>query len=870
MKTHRSAEQLKQIQVDLELDMFGSGIARFERNNDRALKEGSASETSWYKRLTREFVSPMAEGIRAYLDYYDKAAGRPARAVSFLQLLPPEVAAYVCIKVVFDSFGVDGNSVQHVASKIGDRIQDQVRFTRLEKAAPKYIEAIKKNLAKGKSKAYTYKHDVMVAGEKRAHSNDKQEYVIELERWQEWTKSDLLHIGMALIEILINSVQYADRPIVQKSTDKMVTSRKGVKELIRLEPSEAIVNWIDAYKDAVSSLSPCYAPCVVQPRDWTRPEAGGYYTPEVATKLPMVKIGDKRHLRKLTATQMPEVYRAINSLQAVKWQINDEVLAVANEVIERDLILGVPSREPMLPREAPIPERLKHLRGKELAEQMTASELSKFKEWKIESSAIYDAEIERRGKYLETIRTIGQAKTYQSFEHIHFVYTLDFRGRIYCQGSLISPQGGDLQKAMLTFAEPKKLGEKGMYWLSVHGANVWGEDKVSFDDRAAFIAGMSEDIRDIAANPLQFKGWTQADKPWQFLSWCFEWASLMEWIEAGNLPEDFESRVAVAMDGSCSGIQHYSAILRDPIGGKAVNLVPSELPQDIYGEVAKVAIKTLEELKDSDKATLEERTLAEQWLSLGINRSLAKKPVMTLPYGATIMSCKDAMYDWLKDKQAKADAKNKAAGLPLVPAHPFAGDGVLPAVDFIANIIWSSIGNVVVAARAGMKYIKDVTKVIAKKGKPLEWETPTGFIVSQKITKREANRVKTQLLGTVYVTLLKETDEIDTRKMQSSCAPNFIHSFDASHLTRAVNYFKDAGIDSIAVIHDSFGTHAGATDTLRKELLQSFVSMYQERNWLEYFKEYNESLNLIDVDVEVPEYMGLDLDTVLDSAYCFA
>src|SRR3546814_17064020 len=45
---------------------------------------------------------------------------------------------------------------------------------------------------------------------------------------------------------------------------------------------------------------------------------------------------------------------------------------------------------------------------------------------------------------------------------------------------------------------------------------------------------------------------------------------------------DLVSRIPVALDGSCSGLQHFSAMLRDEEGGAAVNLLPAERPQDVY------------------------------------------------------------------------------------------------------------------------------------------------------------------------------------------------------------------------------------------------------------------------------------------------
>jgi DNA-directed RNA polymerase len=39
--------------------------------------------------------------------------------------------------------------------------------------------------------------------------------------------------------------------------------------------------------------------------------------------------------------------------------------------------------------------------------------------------------------------------------------------------------------------------------------------------------------------------------------------------------EEFVSHLPVAFDGSCNGLQNYSMMLRDEVGGAATNLVPS-------------------------------------------------------------------------------------------------------------------------------------------------------------------------------------------------------------------------------------------------------------------------------------------------------
>jgi DNA-directed RNA polymerase len=47
-------------------------------------------------------------------------------------------------------------------------------------------------------------------------------------------------------------------------------------------------------------------------------------------------------------------------------------------------------------------------------------------------------------------------------------------------------------------------------------------------------------------------------------------------------PASYVSHLPVHMDGSCNGLQHYAALGRDEAGGRAVNLLPSNTPQDVY------------------------------------------------------------------------------------------------------------------------------------------------------------------------------------------------------------------------------------------------------------------------------------------------
>ena len=92
------------------------------------------------------------------------------------------------------------------------------------------------------------------------------------------------------------------------------------------------------------------------------------------------------------------------------------------------------------------------------------------------------------------------------------------------------------------------------------------------------------------------------------------------------------SKLPVCLDGSNNGLQHFSAMLRDTIGGKATNLTPEVIPQDIYQMVADVV---QEKVQEDGKSGV---PYSKEWITFGIDRKITKRPVMVVPYGGTRFS----------------------------------------------------------------------------------------------------------------------------------------------------------------------------------------------------------------------------------------
>lgn len=295
-------------------------------------------------------------------------------------------------------------------------------------------------------------------------------------------------------------------------------------------------------------------------------------------------------------------------------------------------------------------------------------------------------------------------------------------------------------------------------------------------------------------------------------------------------------------------------MLRDEIGGAAVNLVPADKPQDIY---QRVADKTIELLRAEVEGGGEGATMAQQWLDYGLTRKATKRPTMTLPYGAKQYSCRKYLEEHVRE--------NAADGKP----HPW-GDQLFAATLFLSRFVWEAQSQVVVAARQAMDWLQACAAVATGKGLTLSWTTPDGFTVIQPYRDQREQRIDTLCAGRMFrLTLKHDGEKVDPRRSVNAVAPNFVHSLDGNALRAWVLEVKAAGIDSVAVVHDSFGTHAGNTDASVQLIQKSFVEMYLNNDVLQQF------FDSLPEEVQqecppMPEKGNLDLEQTLLSDYFFS
>jgi DNA-directed RNA polymerase len=834
-------------QAELEAMGFEDGRKRFREAHADAMRKGNAGRALAVRKFFVEGVDRLEAAIRFFYDegMAPGKRGRKHQLIRWIDLLGADTIAYLTMVEMID--GIAQKRVYRQAAElISVRVQDEARYRLLAEEAPGLFAFRMDKLKKTANKRH-----------KKAALDQAVRYADVDDSPLMMTRAERLVIGTHLVEMAIAATGlFYVQTFQRRARDKM---RGVVTDKYILATPEAM-EWITKRAEMLEILFPVAGPMVVPPKRWGPNGQRGGYLHQLARKYPLVRKVSKYTLKRCEAEAGQLVYDAVNVLQETRWQVNAGVLAVVEEVVRQGGgMAGVPTfREPPRPFDndayAALPEEERRAVRQQRAKQMEEYRLFQGAATKVAGITV-------------------AAKRVANAPAIFFPYSLDFRGRIYSLSSYLNPQGDDLCRGLLQFAEAKAVGAKGGYWLAVHGANVidtLGDvkaSKLTMDERVAFVESLEPQILAAASDPFAYLWWAEKgmENPWQTLAFCFEWA---RYVASGKSAE-FVSALPVMLDGSCNGAQHFSAMFRDEVGGAAVNLVPSERPADLYSQVA----VRLQQIIEERAAAGDEWAIV--WNKAGlISRKLVKRPTMTYFYGSKKFGFKTQLVSYLRAEVGKG-----ALGTRTVVGE----DGEAKQVDamggacaWLAEQLIAALAMEVRCAHDGMLWLHNRATLVAARNQPVEWTVPvTGFFVRQEYVRMKRKQVKTVMHGKrVDPSYYVPTAQIEPRKQKNGVSPNVIHSLDAAALMLMSKFASMNGVTHIAAIHDSFGTHAADTELMRHATRHSFVTLYSqdvagmlEAQLIAQLGELSKSEqeNL----VELPAKGDLDLGGVLASMYFF-
>jgi DNA-directed RNA polymerase len=644
---------------------------------------------------------------------------------------------------------------------------------------------------------------------------------------------------------------------------------------------------VDAALRETIHRNPVFFPMIQQPRQWDQWAGCGSHDPRVdwTTTFLRTRYKDTQSAAKhaIKSEGMTKALEGVNGLQNVGWRINTRMLDVVRQCYDQGIaVKGLPPLADL-----PLPERTPDDEWALMDEGQR-----KLKKLKVDA-------LKKRNRSLRSERLLFEqdmlvAQQLAAHDAFYTPMNCDWRGRVYALPHF-NFQREDRVRALFTFAAGEPIGEEGYYWLKVHAANCGDFDKISkrpLKERAEWCNQNLSSLAAVANNPFgtaERELWTKADKPFLFLAACFE---LMAAIRVGS---GYIASIPVSFDGSCSGLQHLSAMTR-ATEGALVNLTPQSLPQDVYATVAVLVKERIEADKgmtaddvmdrypkmkseDAEKRAEAHKAIAQLALDYGVDRKLVKRNVMTYAYSSKKFGMAQQLQVDLMEPLEQETLEGKHEQHPFFPYATGSKDYPSAAARYLASHIFDAIEEVVKRPGEAMKYLQKLAKAMAHEGKPLRWTTPVGIPWINRYHDSKTKRVElwlsdggVRVRSSVTVAVGEESD-INKDKAANGVAPNFVHALDAAHLLLVARAAVREGITSIATVHDSFGCLPSRAKRFNAIIREQFAEMYETHDVLaEVLQQAKCDLTDANWD-KLPdgmEFGNLNIKDILNADFAFA
>ena len=797
-KDHWTEEEfldLIQLQLEQERKQINIGLKALRDNTQKAENKAYASSSVYGVASIQTLLPAVEEAIKEkHLRIHRGHSGKHfAEIKQYLIGLEPLVAAGITTKVIFDKVFSHKSDEDGVLTKVyesvGTAVMAECQMRHYETVAPGLLRTIKEN----------YWHSAIGTQQKLTDVRLMMNRAgIE---WKNWSAATRVRLGNVLVDCVLSSCNWF----------YVFKQRIGRKTTLYLMPTAEFLD----IKDQILQQAELYSaepwPMLIPPSDWKEDGSGGYLLNEVMRAHKMVRKVDPTPVQGKTPVQF------LNKIQKVAYTLNPFIVEVAEALYESG---------------TPVGKFLPHTATEDLPPKPVDIDTNADarKDYCRRTAEVYNRNHALIRRSCRTRMTMKAVERYKNVDRWFHIWSFDYRGRIYPVATVLSPQDTDFGKSLLRFADEQFLLPEHEDWLRFQVATTYGLDKKPMAERIQWAHDHVELIHRVATDSIGYLSeWEAADEPWQFLAACEEYNALL--IDCTR----HSTGLPVAVDATCSGLQILAGLARDASTARLVNVLPSEQPQDAYKAVAEYA-----------------RPQCPEHLQSLVDRTVAKRLVMTIPYNAKFKSNWGYVKDALVEKGVPAKTKEERAEITAV-------------THALRNAVWDreTETGIFPGPIKVMDWIEEkVREALADGRDKISWVTPSGFHVEQKLMKPEIQRMELQLLGKVKKVSVstKESNEVHKQRHLSATSPNLIHSLDAAVLCLSAIRFDYP----LALIHDSVLCRATDMHYLSKLVRETYMYLFAEHNYLEEWSKQ------VGVEFDPSIIVGdLEPESVIESTYFF-
>lgn len=825
-------------EIKLETRAIEDGIERYRRNVQRSYEKGRAADLPPVEHLLSHWFEMFASLIEDATEAYTCGEKRDDLHVvgPVLARCDPQEVAYM---VMHEAIGMvlaepAGERLSRVCNSVGRTVlADLTRKHMLKNDAELYAELERMPGPTSAARINWF----------AKKKNKRVDFGESFEKVR-------CRLGAFLMKLFIEeAAMMGEWELTQGLRPAFEVSRVQKSDCweVTLYLSNEAMSVIDDGHAARSVASPMYMPMIVKPYRITKESQNQYVT----LAPPLYSNPSSIQRKALANADLTRYWDCLSDITSQGWRLNMDILNVQQQVMKiGGGVAGLPFADGKVYPDEPDGYD-NELRGKHgVWDAVSQEDRDEYQE---ACRLVSKENRTRRADRFAYERKINVAEHFRHWPAFYFPHQCDFRGRTYALPLYLNHQADDTARGLLEFAEGRPPGDEGRRELFIEAANCYGRDKDSFDERVEWADAHHGEIARCARSPLDsIDFWQKADKPWQFLAACM----------AIHDPEH-GAHAPVRPDGTANGVQHYAAISLDPDLAGLVNLAPSDRPSDLYARVADLVLPSVVADAGSNQEVVKYRAYQvggshiEKFTTVGdiarrilhlVNRKTCKTPAMTDTYGVTLVGASKQILRAFEDAGFNDEIKYVASYC-------------------LAKKVLAGIADACPAAKKVMGYLHYCAENIARAGHMVRWVTKLSFPVVQDYHDRKRINVPT-VMGGFDLFVDNEEPLPRVQKHANSCAPNYIHSNDSTHMLMTGSACRGEDI-AFAPNHDAYWTHAATKRRMIWHTKDQFINRYTLDPMKELAAYWRAEYPGVDIP-DPPARGNFDLNRLRDAEYFFS
>lgn len=469
----KSSVDVYRLQERLERDCSDAATEQFRAALGQFLDLSQAPNVTRVRALLSEWHGQLTAHLQGLVGRMtaepEEGTGGRVLYAALLSSLPAEKIAIIALqeltRIAAIDTTLDGTPVARIATNIGSCLEREIFAQQIgRKEFLSYVRLSPKQRTQLLHNRRAFNRLM----ERMRHNLDDSIEARQAGWIPAWSVTLKAEVGTFVAHEAVRILRY--RPssqLLPEPTDEPAFSHELVT---RDRKRFGIIRMHHALYEALSSepeffsIDPTAMPMIVPPNPWLSYNQGGYLT----QKLICVRLKeDPVHLSVLHDAnangKMEAVLQGLDILGQTAWRINEPVLRIAIALWNTGINVAT--------LEAPPPVKTFEYRAPE-----TFPSHDEYRQY-IASRA---AHLQEKGKAHSTMcDTNYKLEIARQFCGVPFYlpHSVDFRGRAYPIPPHLSHIGSDLSRSLLVFAEGRPLGARGVFWLKVQLANMFGYDK---------------------------------------------------------------------------------------------------------------------------------------------------------------------------------------------------------------------------------------------------------------------------------------------------------------------------------------------------------------------------------------------------------